>query len=70
MDRARGAAAYELGLSQKTVRRYVDRGDLLAVRLGDGRSSPIRFRRRDLDDFIEDHVMPASSEDELENEED
>jgi excisionase family DNA binding protein len=55
-------AAYELGLSQRTVRRYVHHGDLPAVRLGDGPRAPIRLRRRDLDAFVDEHLMPATSE--------
>jgi excisionase family DNA binding protein len=40
------AVAHELGVSMRTVQRWVERGDLAAVRLPGGR---LRIARRDLD---------------------
>ena len=40
------AVAEELGVSMRTVQRWVERGDLAAVRLPGGR---LRIARRDLD---------------------
>ena len=40
------------GVSSQTVRRWVLTGQLPACKLGPGRSSPVRIRREDLEQFI------------------
>ena len=43
-------AAEELGCSERTIRRLIQRGDLKAVRLGS--TSAIRIHRRDLQKIL------------------
>ena len=47
------AAAY-LGISKTTLRGFLDRGELPAIRLG-GRPRLIRIARRDLERFADRH---------------
>lgn len=48
---AREVAA-ELGVSVATIRRAIERGELAATKLGCGRSSTVRIRRRDLEKWL------------------
>lgn len=45
-------AAAELGVSTLTVRRWVNAGDLRAVRLGSGPLARIRISREALEEFL------------------
>ena len=50
------AAAY-LGCTPNTLRVWVSQGKVPSVRLGRLR----RYRKKDLDDFLEQHFVPAST---------
>ena len=57
----RDEAAQRLGVSVKTLRKFVRQGKILAVRYS--RTSVLRFRQVDLDRFIETqlrHSPPAA----------
>ena len=47
-------AADALRVKPRTIRRYVDRGDLAAVRLGPRRGSPIRIPSASIANFLRD----------------
>jgi excisionase family DNA binding protein len=50
--------AMRLGVSPPTIRRRVAEGELRAYQLGDN-TSPLRFRQRDIEEFVERHrVQP------------
>jgi excisionase family DNA binding protein len=50
--------ATRLGVSAPTIRRRVAEGELRAYQLGDT-TSPLRFRQRDIEEFVERHrVQP------------
>jgi excisionase family DNA binding protein len=52
----RGAASY-LGTTPRHVRRLVEERRISFVKLGDGRSSPLRFDTARLDEWIEAHTV-------------
>lgn len=53
-------AAHFLGIAPSTIRGWVYSGKLPHVKLGDDRSSPLRFRYSDLETFIEEHWFSAN----------
>jgi excisionase family DNA binding protein len=50
-------AALRLGVSAHSIRRYVASGELKASKLGPGTNSPIRIEERDLQRFLDRHVV-------------
>jgi len=55
----RDVAQY-LNCSEKTIWRLKDRGELAFVRLGQNVRS-VRFRKQDIDQFVEDHLKKMRS---------
>ncbi len=55
----RDAAAEYLGLSPRMISRLSSEGKLAFVKYGDGNSSPVRFRREDLDAYAEGCRVPT-----------
>jgi excisionase family DNA binding protein len=49
--------AMRLGVSTHSVRRYVGTGELKASKLGPGSNSPIRIEERELQRFLDRHVV-------------
>jgi excisionase family DNA binding protein len=50
-------AAVWLGVSAHSVRRYVGTGELKASKLGPGSNAPIRIEERDLQRFLDRHIV-------------
>ncbi|MEQ9288794.1 MAG: helix-turn-helix domain-containing protein [Cyclobacteriaceae bacterium] len=44
-----------LGVSIKTVRRLMDSGELKSIRLGKGKRAPLRFRRVNIEAYLNNH---------------
>jgi excisionase family DNA binding protein len=51
-----------LGISRNTLRKYIDRGYLTAIKTGDEPNAPLRISEESLREFIESRtVKPAAS---------
>ena len=50
-------AALRLGVSPHSIRRYIGSGELRATKLGPGLNSPLRIEERDLQRFLDRHVV-------------
>ena len=57
----REEAAEYLGLSTRVISRLCADGQLACIKYGDGNSSPVRFRRSDLDAYAESCRIPMRS---------
>ncbi len=44
-----------LSVATSTIRAYAYRGMLPFVKLGEGKWAPLRFRREDLESYIDEH---------------
>jgi len=49
-----------LRISPSTARRMIGRGELLAIKLHDGRSAPIRILSRSLQVYLEQRIRAAA----------
>jgi len=52
----RAETARMLRVSLRTLDRWAQDGQLRYVKLGDGPKAPIRYRRRDIEEFVEGHA--------------
>jgi len=52
-----------LQVSEQTIRNYIKKGDLIAIKFGTTHRAPVRIRRSDLDAFLGANIYEGSSED-------
>lgn len=58
----RAETARALKVSLRTVDRWAQGGKIRFVRLGDGPKAPIRFRTRDIEEFLNCHASLTNTE--------
>jgi len=52
-----------LQVSEQTIRNYIKKGDLIAIKFGNTHRAPVRIRRSDLDTFLGANIYEGSSDD-------
>ena len=55
-----------LQVSEQTIRNYIKKGDLIAIKFGTTHRAPVRIRRSDLDTFLGANIYNGDN-DVLEN---
>ena len=52
-----------LQVSEQTIRNYIKKGDLIAIKFGNTHRAPVRIRRSDLDTFLGANIYEGSNDD-------
>ena len=52
-----------LQVSEQTIRNYIKKGDLIAIKFGTTHRAPVRIRRSDLDTFLGANIYNGDNDD-------